>query len=66
MVKNRKDLEWDGDQVFLVDHKGERHFCVTGEVPFFGRLILDCLDRTTTAYDQEMFFKAAEVAVIAE
>jgi hypothetical protein len=54
--------------VFLVDHKGERHFCVTGQVgfPFFGRLIRGCLNRTTRAYDQEMFFKAAELAVIAE
>jgi predicted dehydrogenase len=58
----------DGDQVFLVDHKGERQFSVTGRVgfPFFGALILDCLNRTTKAYSQEMFFKAAELAVIAE
>ena len=54
--------------MFLVDHKGERHFSVTGQIgfPFFGRLILDCLNRTATAYSQEMFFKAAELAVIAE
>jgi predicted dehydrogenase len=58
----------EGDQVFLVDHKGERQFSVTGQVgfPFFGALILDCLNRTTKAYSQEMFFKAAELAVIAE
>lgn len=58
----------DGDQVFLVDHQGERHFSVTGQVgfPFFGALILDCLNRTATAYSQEMFFKAAELAVLAE
>jgi predicted dehydrogenase len=58
----------DGDQVFLVDHKGERHFSVTGQVgfPFFGALILDSLNHTTKAYSQEMFFKAAELAVIAE
>ena len=58
----------DGDQVFLVDHNGERLFSVSGQVgfPFFGRLILDCLNRTTKAYSQEMFLKAAELAVIAE
>jgi predicted dehydrogenase len=58
----------DGDHVFLVDHKGERQFSVSGRVgfPFFGALILDSLNRTTKAYSQEMFFKAAELAVIAE
>jgi len=58
----------DGDQVFLVDHQGERQFSVAGQVgfPFFGALILDCLNRTAKAYSQEMFFKAAELAVIAE
>jgi len=36
----------DGDQVYLVDHKGERQFSVTGQVgfPFFGALILDSLN----------------------
>jgi predicted dehydrogenase len=58
----------DGDQVFLVDHKGERHFSVTGQVgfPFFGALILDILNRTAKAYSQDMFFKAAELAILAE
>ena len=47
----------DGDQVFLVDHKGERHFCVNGQIgfPFFGLLILDCLNRTTNAYSRRCF-----------
>ena len=58
----------EGDQLFLVDHRGEHHFSVAGQVgfPFFGALILDCLNRTAKAYSQEMFFKAAELAVIAE
>jgi predicted dehydrogenase len=58
----------DGDQVFLVDHNGERHFSVTGQVgfPFFGALILDILNRTAKASSQEMFFKAAELAILAE
>ena len=58
----------EGDQVFLVDHKGEHHYSVAGQVgfPFFGELIRDCLDRTAKAFDQEMFFKATELAIIAE
>jgi predicted dehydrogenase len=58
----------EGDQVYLVDHKGERNFCAGGQAgfPFFGRFVRDCLDRTTTAYDQESFFMAAELAVMAQ
>ncbi len=58
----------DGDQVFLVDHKGEHHYFVKDQVgfPFFGELILDCLGRTDKAYSQDLFFRAAELAVIAE
>jgi hypothetical protein len=40
--------------------------CVWTWLPLFSALILDCLNRTTKAYPQEMFFKAAELAVIAE
>jgi predicted dehydrogenase len=58
----------DGDQVFLVDHKGEHHYFVTGLVgfPFFGNLIRDCLGRTEKAYDQDLFFKTAELAITAQ
>jgi predicted dehydrogenase len=58
----------EGDQVYLVDHKGERAFCAAGQAgfPFFGRLIRDCLDRTSTAYDQNTFFHAIELAVMAQ
>lgn len=54
--------------VMPVDHEGERHIKAAGLVgfPFFGRLIRDCLDRTDTAFDQEMEFKAIELAVRAE
>lgn len=57
-----------GDHVFLVDHKGERHFEVSGKVgyPFFGELILDCLNRTENAMTQEHAFKAAELCVKAQ
>lgn len=37
-----------------------------GGFPFFGALILDCLHRTAKAYSREMFFKAPELAIIAE
>lgn len=58
----------EGDQVFLVDHKGEQHFSVAGQVgfPYFGELIRDCLDRTQKAFDQELFFRATELAILAE
>jgi predicted dehydrogenase len=57
-----------GDQVYLVDGKGERRFEVAGQVgfPFFGRLILDCLDRTETAMTQAHAFKAAELCLAAQ
>ncbi|MDR1317893.1 MAG: Gfo/Idh/MocA family oxidoreductase [Spirochaetales bacterium] len=58
----------EGDHVYLADHRGERHFCAAGQTgfPFFGRLIRDCLDRTAAAYDQDTFFNAIELAVIAQ
>jgi predicted dehydrogenase len=58
----------EGDHVYLVDHKGERSFCAAGQAgfPFFGRLIRDCLDGTATAYDQDTFFNAIELAVMAQ
>lgn len=54
--------------VFLVDQKGEHHLEATGKVgyPFFGALILDCLNRTENAMTQEHAFKAAELAVTAQ
>lgn len=56
------------DHVFLVNKEGEKHFEVSGKVgfPFFGRLILDCIDRTENAMTQEHAFKAAELCVRAE
>jgi predicted dehydrogenase len=40
-----------GDQLFLVNQKGEQQFALAGKVgfPFFGRLILDCLICTECA-----------------
>ncbi|MBZ4665629.1 Gfo/Idh/MocA family oxidoreductase [Mahella sp.] len=58
----------EGDQVYLVNNEGERRFPVRGKVgyPFFGALILDCLNRTENAMTQEHAFKAAELCVKAE
>jgi len=57
-----------GDHVYLTDHKGEHHIPVAGQVgfPYFGRLILDCLNRTETAMTQEHAFKAVELCVKAQ
>lgn len=57
-----------GDHVFLVNQDGEQHFEVAGKVgyPFFGQLILDCINRTENAMTQEHAFKAAELCVRAE
>lgn len=55
----------DGNHVFLVNGEGEKYFNVTGQVgyPFFGQLVLDCINRTQTAMSQEHAFKAAELCV---
>lgn len=54
--------------LFLVDDSGEHHLNATGKVgyPFFGQLVLDCLNRTETAMTQEHIFKAAELSVRAQ
>jgi predicted dehydrogenase len=58
----------EGDHVYLANRKTETHFHVKGQVgfPFFGDLILDCLNRTENAMTQEHAFKAAELCVRAE
>ena len=60
--------EADGDHVYLANGEGEFHFPVHGKVgfPFFGQLILDCLNRSENAMTQEHAFKAAELCVKAE
>ena len=57
-----------GDHVFLVNRDGEQYFNVSGKVgyPFFGQLILDCINRTETAMTQEHAFQAAELCVRAQ
>lgn len=60
--------ELEGDHLFLVDDKGEHHLRCHGEVgfPFFGKLILDCLNRTENAMTQSHAFKAAELCLKAQ
>ncbi len=57
-----------GDHVFLVDGNKEQSFSVTGEVgyPFFGELILDCLNGTEKAMPQAHTFLAAQLSLEAQ
>jgi predicted dehydrogenase len=57
-----------GDQLYLVNDEVEKHYSLAGQVgfPFFGRLILDCLNRTETAMTQAHAFKAAELCLLAQ
>lgn len=57
-----------GDNVYLVDDKGEQHINVAGKVGFrfFGELIVDCLNRTEKAMTQAHAFKAAELCLRAQ
>lgn len=60
--------EHGGDQVYLVNQEGEQRFSVAGQVgyPFFGQLILDCINRTENAMTQHHTFKAAELCLLAQ
>ncbi|TDY42173.1 putative dehydrogenase [Alicyclobacillus sacchari] len=57
-----------GSHLYLVNDEGEFHIPVEGKVgyPFFGQLILDCLNRTEHAMTQEHALKAAELSVLAQ
>jgi predicted dehydrogenase len=58
----------EGDQLYLIDNAGEHHISCAGKIgfPFFGQLILDCLNRTEEAMTQEHSFKAAELCLKAQ
>jgi predicted dehydrogenase len=64
------DVARDGtkDHLYLVTQEGEQHMVLEGKVgyPFFGQLILDCLNRTENAMTQEHAFKAAELCLKAQ
>ena len=71
-IELRKNLDvaktTEGNHVFLVNNDGEQYFNVGGKAgyPYFGQLILDCLNRTENAMTQEHAFKAAEICVKAQ
>ena len=72
-IEQRKYMQLGDKQggpghLYLANGKEETHYNVAGKVgyPFFGELILDCLNRTELAMTQEHAFKAAELAVIAQ
>ncbi|TVS20767.1 MAG: gfo/Idh/MocA family oxidoreductase [Planctomycetaceae bacterium] len=56
------------DHIFLVDRHNEHHLTVHGTVgfPFFGQLILDCIDGTHHAMDQTYTFRVAELSLLAQ
>jgi predicted dehydrogenase len=58
----------EGNHLFLVNGEIEQHFALSGKVgfPFFGQLILDCLNGTENAMTQEHAFKAAELCLKAQ
>mgnify|MGYP001193106758 CR=1 FL=1 len=71
-IELRKYLNVGTDEgpghVFLVDGKGEHRLNAHGKVgyPFFGQLVLDCLNRTENAMTQGHALKAAELSVLAQ
>jgi predicted dehydrogenase len=60
--------EKEGNQLIIVDGTSEQRISCNGQVgfPFFGRLILDCLNRTENAMTQAHAFKATELALLAQ
>ena len=58
----------EGDHVYWVDRHRENHVSARGQTgyPFFGELILDCLNRTEKAMSQRHTFFAAELALTAQ
>lgn len=57
-----------GNQLYLVNKDGEKHYSLSGQVgfPFFGEFIKDCLNRTENAMTQAHAFKAAELCLQAQ
>lgn len=56
------------DHVYWVNGEGEHYINVNGQVgfPYFGQLILDCINRTENAMTQAHALKAAELCVKAQ
>ena len=62
------DKDKGGGHVYLANKHEETYYNVQGKTgyPYFGQLILDCLNRTENAMTQEHAFKAAELCVKAQ
>ncbi len=58
----------EGDYVFLVTDEEETKYNASGKCgfPYFGKLVLDCLNRTETAMTQFDAFNAMEIAINAQ
>ena len=54
-----------GDQVYVVDGSGEHHVCATGKTgfPFFGEMILDCINRTEKAITEEHVLESMRITI---
>lgn len=54
--------------IVLVNREGEHELDCLNQTgfPFFGRLILDCINRTEIAMSQQHAFKAAELSMLAQ
>jgi Predicted dehydrogenases and related proteins len=71
-IELRKYIDVGGskstDTLFLVNDKDNERHNLRGQVgyPFFGELILDCLNRTEIAMTQAHVFKTSELAVKAQ
>ena len=71
-IEQRKYMNLGTDDgpghLFLANGSEETHFNVSGKVgyPYFGQLVLDCLNRTENAMTQDHAFKAAELAITAQ
>ena len=60
--------EASGNNVYIIDKKGEHYVNVTGQIGFrfFGEFILDCINRTEVAMTQAHALKVGEIAVKAQ
>jgi predicted dehydrogenase len=58
----------EGDTILIADSEGDKVLHVKGQVgfPFFGQLILDCLNRTENAMTQHHAFQASRLSLAAQ
>lgn len=58
----------EGNTIIIADCEGEKVLNVTGQIgfPFFGQLILDCINRTENAMTQHHAFQAARLSLEAQ